>query len=54
VSRTGDYKYDIQVLAEEIAASENQDDENFDYFDLPQEKQFEYYERAHKRYWENR
>lgn len=46
----GDYKYNIQLLAEAMAEADFNHDENFDYFKLPYEKQLEYYERATKEY----
>lgn len=37
----GDYKYEMQMRAEELA-----DEMGVDYYDLPQNKQYELYEQA--------
>ena len=48
--RSGDYKYDIQVLVEELAAELGYDD----FHDMTDAAQRALYEVATERYWESR
>ena len=47
---SGDYKYGIQLLAEQIA----EDEHGCDFYSLPDDTQFAVYTRAEQQYWESK